>query len=413
MFRKLIANLSYSPSLIGELGAYAKRLKYEERVRFIGIVFLALTITVQIITTLSPPESANKASNNDIVYGGIVSKSDLLNKYDRNEQNLQDIYTSLGISRTDILTSTSTTSNSKEFTYIAGRTSLFGSKNGERALTYKKVEGGTGTLYAASAQSYDTTALASGYGTNYRVLSGTSPSAGHFAILENSGNIMISKLVNRGPEQPCPSNYALDISSPSCQDPVAQSQTAFNNTQRTDTRSSVAAPSDRISYVTQFSNMSERSITPQLSTHLGDILEYADIVDTEGGTFDAAGNTITWNNTPIDPHGATTRTFTVRVKPHIPATAQGASNPTSFDCMLMSPVEDPRADTTKPVKVQCPLVKSVETLASELPHTNPLQSLVGSGIILILSVYLYSRARLQREELRLIRKDINTGDTLA
>lgn len=412
MFRKLIANLSYSPSLIGALGIYASHLKHEERMRFMGLIFLMLAIIMQVIVTLSPPESANKASSHDLLYGGVTSKSDLLAKYDRNEQNLQDIYTTLGITRTDILATKSGMIDSNDFTYTAARTSLFSPKDGERAVTYKKAGGGSGTLYAAPSQLYTTGTLVTKHGTSYRALTGTSPSVGRFAILESSGNVVLSKLAHDSPDQPCPSDYSTHITSLSCQEPIAQSQTVFNNTQRIDARATVAAPSDRISYMTQFSNLSGRSISPQLSTSLGDILEYADVVDTEGGTFDANGKSITWPVTSLDPHSAVTRTFTVRIKTQLPVTAQGASNPTSFDCMLISPIEDPRTDLTQPVKVRCPAPKLVEAVSSQLPYVDPIYLLIGSGSILTLSMYLYGRARQQREELRLIRKDLNTGDTL-
>ncbi|HCH34466.1 TPA: hypothetical protein DEW05_02960, partial [Candidatus Saccharibacteria bacterium] len=87
---------------MGELGFYAKQLKHEERIRLFGLVFTALALTIHSIAALSPPESANNAHANDILYGGISSQADLLAKYDRNEQSIRDIMTSLGITRSEL-----------------------------------------------------------------------------------------------------------------------------------------------------------------------------------------------------------------------------------------------------------------------------------------------------------------------
>jgi hypothetical protein len=70
MFRKLVSNLPFSPSLIHQLSYYTKRLKKEQVTRKIGLVFTALTIIVQSLTVFVPAKPTLAASNNDIIYGG-------------------------------------------------------------------------------------------------------------------------------------------------------------------------------------------------------------------------------------------------------------------------------------------------------------------------------------------------------
>src|SRR3954471_16117242 len=97
MFRKIVSNLAFSPALVGQLGFYAKRLRKEEATRRIGLIFTALALVVQSFAILSPPESANAASGNNVIYGGIRDKNDLLSMYDQNRDSaghtdLQQIY---------------------------------------------------------------------------------------------------------------------------------------------------------------------------------------------------------------------------------------------------------------------------------------------------------------------------------
>jgi hypothetical protein len=110
MFRKIVSNLSFSPALVGQLGFYAKRLRKEEATRRMALVFVALTLVVQCLAVFQPPESANAASSNDLVYGGLGlganrSINNFLAPYDANTNNLKDITTHIGITRAEIVAS--------------------------------------------------------------------------------------------------------------------------------------------------------------------------------------------------------------------------------------------------------------------------------------------------------------------
>ena len=108
MFRKLVSNLSFSPALVGQLGFYAKRLRREEATRRIGLIFTALALVVQSFAVFSPPESANAASSDSIIYQSLKNKSELLAVYDRNRDSaghtdIQQIYKHYGVTRQDIV----------------------------------------------------------------------------------------------------------------------------------------------------------------------------------------------------------------------------------------------------------------------------------------------------------------------
>ena len=107
MFRKIISNLSFSPALVGQLGFYAKRLRKEEVTRRAGLVFVALALVVQCLAVFQPPEPANAASANDLVPGGLGlganrSLNYFLAPYDANTRNLQDVATTMGLTRAEI-----------------------------------------------------------------------------------------------------------------------------------------------------------------------------------------------------------------------------------------------------------------------------------------------------------------------
>jgi uncharacterized repeat protein (TIGR01451 family) len=107
MFRKLVSNLAFSPALVGQLGFYARRLRKEETTRRTGLVFIALALVVQSFAVFSPPESANAANADNIIYSGIRNKDDLLVVYDRGSDSagrsdIREIYAQFGITRADI-----------------------------------------------------------------------------------------------------------------------------------------------------------------------------------------------------------------------------------------------------------------------------------------------------------------------
>ena len=108
MFRKFVSNLSFSPALVGQLGFYAKRLRKEEATRRIGLVFTVLALVVQSFAVFSPPESANAANPDAVIYNRLANKQELLTIYDRNNDgagrtDIQQIYSRVGITRQDIV----------------------------------------------------------------------------------------------------------------------------------------------------------------------------------------------------------------------------------------------------------------------------------------------------------------------
>lgn len=191
MFRKIVSNLAFSPALVGQLAFYAKRLRREEATRRIGLIFTALALVVQSFAVFTPPESANAASGNDIVYGGLKSKEDLLAIYDQNRdsaghQDIQQIYSYFGITRSDIANGHVTTFNSRDMglsIQSAGRSTY------EWQRTAHSIPNTSTTVYSSFLHQFDSTSWTRDHGSTYTALVGKRASDGKwFAIMFGCGN---------------------------------------------------------------------------------------------------------------------------------------------------------------------------------------------------------------------------------
>lgn len=207
MFKKIVSNLSFSPALVGQLGFYAKRLKKEEATRRIGLVFVALALVVQSFSVFSPPESANAASGNNIIYGGIRDKNDLLNMYDRNSdsaghKDIQQIYSYFGITRQDITKATMSSFNSRD-------QNLAIQSVGRSTYSWQRdphaIPGTSSTVYSSATYKFDSLPYTIKNGSTYRALIGHRASdGGWFAIMLDCGNPAYLTLPPPPPPPPAP-----------------------------------------------------------------------------------------------------------------------------------------------------------------------------------------------------------------
>lgn len=416
MFRKLVSNLMYSPSLMGQFSAYAERLKREEFVRRVGLIITTLAVGAHAFFVLQPPSSANTANPNDLVFGGVTDRADLLKKYDSNERNLQDILSVLGITREDLDSSVEGTASLKNATFLTGRTAGYSYQSGEREYTFEKSNGDTGAIYL-----YNTANLALDRRATYPALIAHSELIGKFAILKASGNIALTQAPHTVSIQntcqfdqtitatasqcaPCPSDTNIGVGEQDCRTPFILSKSAANASQRKPAEQVTAHASDRILFTLTAKNISSSTASIALTDRIDDVLEYADVIDTDGGIFDPTAATLSWPEVTVATDETTSKTFAVRLKPHIAATAQGVSNPTSYDCIISN-----THGNSLFIPVACPLVKNTELITSALPTFSGMTSLAVSLLFLLGVVYFYLRARLLQEEVRLIRRDINTG----
>jgi hypothetical protein len=107
MFKKLVANLPFNPSLITQVGFYSDRLRQEKTIRRMSFVFMALAMSVQTLAVISPPEKSLASSSTNLM-SGLTKKSDILAYYDNPASNVKAIMSHYNLTRDDLVGLTDT-----------------------------------------------------------------------------------------------------------------------------------------------------------------------------------------------------------------------------------------------------------------------------------------------------------------
>ena len=631
MFRKLVSNLPFSPALVGQLGFYARRLKKEETTRRLGLIVTALALVVQSFAVFSPPESANASNASDLIRGGVKSKSQLLDVYDRSAKgngDFKDILEYAGISREELAKVESKTINSRTYGKDSdawkswGRVHRFSSAQGEVKHVVPRSSGGTSTVYSRPLWLVDSLPTTIKHGSTYAAFVGHSKKYGTFAILKMCGNLVIRKTPRPAPEgnfltatcdvikgsaidarnskenvkvylyfdgppgkgekagpittsgsnhsfsyqvpekykkasnttkvwgvlvplagwndtsvqfkntatipgncikpqpvptasctslqgrliertkfslvaksttengatvtsyvftvkdaagkvvqtktidssalqvdsgaitltsagtysasvvvktsvgdkngadcattlqvaepemcalnpslpknspdcKPCPGNPQIWYQDEGCNPETTQSKVGKNLTQNTDASTVVAQASDRIEYTVYVENVGQVPASITIDEELTDVMEYATIQDNGGGTYNADTRVLSWGTISLQPDEKASRTFVVKVNDQIATTAQGQSEPSSYDCIMTNAFGN-----TVNVSVACEVPKVLEQTISELPSTGPTENMIFAGGLATVVTYFWARSQQMSKEVRLIRRDFNSG----
>ncbi|MBC7459431.1 hypothetical protein H7200_01815 [Candidatus Saccharibacteria bacterium] len=405
MFRKLVSQISFSPALVGQLGFYAKRLKKEQTTRRLGLVFVALALVVQSLVVFQPPESANAAASSDFVYGGLGlgskrSLNNFLAPYDSNATNLRDIMNATGITRAEIA--------SAQFgSFITGDKLGWGRepRAGGTAITVKNSAGTpVGAIYGRPLNVMN--------GRNAQIYGwiGYSANVGWFAIMQACGNLITDRVPPpvTPPTPPPTPPPAPPTPTPTPPKPanVVLSKSAINATQNGVVASTVTAKeSDKITYTITVKNTGEVAKLTTLEDSLDDVVQYATLIDNGGGTFDATKKVLSWPAVELKGGETQVRTFTVQILATIPATPQGLSDPTSYDCVI----DNVFGTTDVSIPITCAPPKVIEQITTELPRTGPRENALFAGVVLAVVLYFFLRSKQLGKEVRLIRRDLNSG----
>jgi hypothetical protein len=388
MFRKIVSNLSFSPAIVGQLGFYAKRLRKEETTRRLGLIFVVFALIVQGLAVFQPPESANASNTNDFVPGGLGlganrSLNNFLGPYDANSNNIKDVMNHVGITRAEIAAA-QFSSWMTPGTLSWGFQPRFSAAQGEKTVNVTSAAGKPiVTVYARPMTLLNGNARIYGW-------VGYSAKMGWFAIMQACGNL-VTKTV---PPPPVVEKVKIDLS-----------KTAANISQGSvDATKVVAKESDQIKYTVTTKNSGNTTQTVKLSDNLADVLEYSTLIDAGGGTLNATTKVLSWPDVTLAAGASAIRSFAVHVLDTIPATAQGASDPTSFNCKMSNVFGNSIS-----INVVCPTPKVVERVVTELPRTGPAENLLFGAIVLAVVTYFYARSRQLGKEVKLIRRHVNVG----
>lgn len=192
MFKKLLSNLPFNPSLIHQVAFYAKRLRAESSVRRLGVMFLVLALGIQIFAASLPNEPTLAASNNDILYGGRNSKVAMVQACDQNTQNFKTILNYFGVDCSRLNAGSVVSLTSNDFggqLYSLGRTPT--GFNGERSVFIGGIE-------------YFMKPLDAWGRSTYQAIRGTRADGSPFWIIMDCGNIVIVGAPTPPPPPPPP-----------------------------------------------------------------------------------------------------------------------------------------------------------------------------------------------------------------
>lgn len=185
---------------------------------------------------------------------------------------------------------------------------------------------------------------------------------------------------------------------------VVLSKTATNTSQgNIDATSVTAHESDHITFTLTAENKGGSPKEVTFADDIGDTLEYSELIDNGGGTYDKTTRMLSWPAVNLAAGAKEIRTFSVKVLSTIPATPVGQSDGTSYNCLIENVFG---TDVTIPVT--CAPTKIIEHV-SELPKTGPTENIIFAGIVLAVVTFFYFRSRQLGTEVRLIRRDINGG----
>lgn len=206
--------------------------------------------------------------------------------------------------------------------------------------------------------------------------------------------------------KPCPYNKTLWIKDEqNCRPQISQSKTAKNLTQnKSDANNTTAKTTDRIEFTIYTTNIGAGTVTTKVDESIGDVLQYARLLDDGGGVFDSKTKVLSWKDANLGPQQTDVRRFVVQVNDVIPATPRGANDPAAYNCLMTNSYGN-----TINIHVECPVDKQVESAVKVLPATGAGANVVfGTGVLMIVT-YFYARSRQMNKEIKLIRKEFNFG----
>jgi hypothetical protein len=415
MFQQIVSRLSLSPSAMSDLVFYARRLKQERVTRTFSAIAAVLIVGLQFATIAAPPTPSNAASPSDIIYGGIVSKADLLNRYDGSAE-LQSLYNYFGVTRQDVVNTQVVEINSRDHSLNSlGRV--------QHAAGDQKILVGAHTYWARYLYQFDTGANVQ-RGSTYQVLQGKrSRDGGYFAIMFHCGNIVFKTIPPKPTPPPPPKPTPIPTPKPTpsatpkptpiptpkptpkpTPPPAAftKAKSAFNVTQNIDATTAPANAGDVIRYTLTTKNVGGTTDAYTVVEHVEDIIEYADVTDPAGATLQ--NGVMTWPAATIKPGATLTKTFTVTVKNPIPATPVGLSDKFSYDLRM-----DNVYGNAVSINIQPPFAKQVEGASTSLPDTGASTSTIIVMIISALVLFFYFRNRQLNAEIKLLRGHYQGG----
>jgi uncharacterized repeat protein (TIGR01451 family) len=188
MFRKLISNLPFNPSLIGSVAFYASRVNAEEKLRRSGLIAISLALVVQSIAVFSPPSPSLAQSANDVISGGFATQQQAIDQCNSNIQEFRSMLDYFEVSCEDIANAHKTSIRSTDFDkqlYSVGRKPLGITGRANKPTDEHRLDISGNVYYMRHLWAWDS----NNYST-YDVLKGVNKQGKTFMLLFSCANIV-------------------------------------------------------------------------------------------------------------------------------------------------------------------------------------------------------------------------------
>jgi hypothetical protein len=164
-------------------------------------------------------------------------------------------------------------------------------------------------------------------------------------------------------------------------------------------------PSDVLEYnLTTYNGRPSDINNYEIKDYVGDVLDYADIdrgfLAGQGGTFNDKTKELVWTAQVLKPGQDNVKKFRIKLKDPLPSTNQPTKTSTAFDCKISNEYGNEIS-----MKVQCPMVKSIETL----PNTGPSSAILAAFGLVSFSGYFLARNGLISKEISIVKRQVAGG----
>lgn len=205
----------------------------------------------------------------------------------------------------------------------------------------------------------------------------------------------------------CPYNEALLLEDEECGEAeIIRSKTVSNSTQSIDNaHATTASAGDTLVFKLITENIGSATAKDiVIRDDLADTLQYASLIDYDGGQLSADGKTVSWPSINVAPGEIIEKTITVKILSPIPDTPTSTSDPLAFDLK----VENAYGNNVY-IELPASTAKQIENTVTTLPKTGAgLNSFISTLMIGVVS-YFYFRNRLVSKELSMIKNEFSGG----
>lgn len=173
-----------------------------------------------------------------------------------------------------------------------------------------------------------------------------------------------------------------------------------------DANNTVAKSGDTLEYTLTVTNTGNQNAKDYIvdSDSLSDVLEYADLVSYDGGSYDKINQRITWPTATIPASSSISKKFQVKIKSPIPTTPPSLSDPLSYDFKLRNVFGNEVV-----VSLDKPIISTTYQVTTSIPNTGPGSSILISLAAVVIVGYFYARSRLLAKEVDIIKAEQTAG----